>query len=157
MEELSLNVLQQTHQELRAVVARHQLALLAGDLPLARERFLEVMDALETHAVEEDNVLVPPYKDRCKPSSGGDWRNFTGEHEKVRLFLARIWQKVEDLPKSADVKLATIALFDDESRFKELLEHHFKREEIFLFPELDRALTDDEKRAALGKLTLHFA
>jgi hemerythrin-like domain-containing protein len=157
MDTATFSNLSETHLELREVMHRHQAALLAGDLPLALQRFLDLADDLDLHIQEEDERLVPLYRDRVQPSLGGDWRNFTGEHEKVRLFLNRIRQKMETLPNAPDRARAVISLLDEEARFKDLLEHHYKREEMFLFPELDRVASEDEKHALLaGNLTLHY-
>ena len=157
MDEISISALSQAHQSLRELMVRHQLAYLSGDLGQARERFLDLVDALEHHAQEEDGRLLPLYRERARPSPGGDWRNFTGEHEKIRLSLAAIGRMIGDLSKSEEPRRAVLAVLDLEARLKDLLEHHFKREETFLFPELDRLMDDDEKRKLLsGTLTLKF-
>jgi len=133
-----------THRLQEEAFARHQEALLAGDLGAARRWLDRVAEHLRAHAALEERHLQPIYE-RGDAPRGGDPALFPGEHCKVERFLARLDAGLAAVAGPRD----RIALFDVETHFKGLLEHHFGREEDLYFPQIQRLATEAERRAAL--------
>ena len=134
------------HERLNELFLSHQEALLAADMPLAAARLAEYEQQLRAHMNDEEALLLPVYE-RAGRIQGGAVEFFTGEHRKMLEMLARIREqltRIEGEPTPRD----RIRLFDEESRYKLLVEHHDQREQNILYPTLDR-ITDDAERLAL--------
>ena len=134
------------HESLNELFLSHQEALLAADMPVAIARLTEYEQRLRAHMNDEESLLLPIYE-RAGRIPGGAVEFFTGEHRKMLEMLARIREqlaRIEAEPTPRD----RIRIFDEESKYKMLNEHHDQREQNILYPTLDR-VTNDTERADL--------
>lgn len=134
------------HERLDERFLSHQEALLAADVRLAATRLDEYERTLRTHMEDEEALLLPVYE-RAGRIPGGAVEFFTSEHRKMLEMLARIKARLAQFD-AAPAPREIIRLFDDESRYKRLVEHHDQREQNILYPALDR-VTEDAERLAL--------
>jgi hypothetical protein len=76
-----------------------------------------------------------------------NWPNkhVAGEHEEIREWLAALNQKVEQNDADCDY---------EEKMLVEELGGHKAREEYALYPELDRLLTDQEKKGVFEAMAI---
>lgn len=141
------------HVELNEIFARHQEALLHWEVDEARLWLERAQRAYLEHMKEEEEVVLPVFRDRCGKIEGGAPEIFTGEHEKMRRFL-REFEHTLDAMRGIGSNLARpiIALLDREATFKNLVDHHLLREQNILYPSLDRVTTIEERRAMLGRM-----
>jgi len=143
--------LAEVHEELALLFFEHQKALLDRDQNRAALFLREYEKEIQHHTGLEEEWLLPIYEERVKAKPGGDAVNFVGEHSKILMYLQRLKDKLIKM-RNKDSVSDLINLLDDESRFKELIRHHDEREERFLFPELDKVTSQEEKTRLLLKL-----
>ena len=152
----SLSDLQGIHQELEALFYLHQVALLKSDYSSAKALLKEYEENLLMHMKEEEDILLPLYRDRAEPVRGGDAETFTGEHKKIVEWLNRLRLRLFRVtPVSPDLR-AVIALWDDEASFKKCVEHHALREDRIFYPEIERLVTEEEKKHLLRLMTFNL-
>ena len=139
------------HEHLNEMLLLHQEALLALEVELAVAR-LEVFEReLCAHIRVEEELLLPVYA-RAGRIQGGAIEFYTGEHKKILEFLARFKARLEELKEGkTDLKRGVIELFDEQARFKQLLQHHDMREQNILYPTLDTVTGDEERRELLNR------
>ena len=152
-ETLSLLELENIHEGLNWLFYRHQVAVLNQDREEAMKLLNDYEKLIQVHMREEEDYLIPIYEKRCGPIRGGAPVIFTGEHQRVREFLALFYKLVTCWVAADGHGQETLDLLDQEHRFKELMEHHDMREQRILLPELDKATTDAEKGDLLGRFT----
>jgi hemerythrin-like domain-containing protein len=140
------------HGELSDLFYRHQKALLQGDYQKARRLMGLYEESAGTHMKEEEEILLPLYRQRATPIQGGDPEFFIQEHQKIVEFLSRLKFRLSRLAPSLDFK-DMIALLDDEAHFKKFVEHHVLREDTILYPEVERVVTEKEKGALMRLMT----
>lgn len=149
----SLLNLNKIHHEIDRLFERHQLAVLARRFPEARSFFDSYERALLAHMKEEDEILLPLYRERARPERGGAPENFTGEHQKLLEWIGRLRLRMARIQPGASGRKAVLALLDDEAHFKKFMEHHSMRENLILYPELERVTSEREKAALCRLLT----
>ena len=139
------------HEHLNEMLLLHQEALLALDVGLALTK-LEVFEReLYDHIRVEEELLLPVYA-RAGRIPGGALEFYTGEHKKLLEFLARFKARLEELREGVrDLKRGIIELFDEQARFKQLMQHHDMREQNILYPALDKVTGDEERRELLNR------
>lgn len=152
-ETLSLMELEKIHEGLNWLFYRHQLAVLNQDREEALRLLNEYEKLIQVHMREEEELLIPLYQNRCGTIRGGAPVIFTGEHQKIREFLALFYRLATCWMSADGHGQETLDLLDQEYRFKELMEHHDMREQRILLPELDKVTTEGEKRALLDRFT----
>lgn len=123
-------------------------ALLIGiqfaSLGERRRRFKEFDRHLERHIRWEEDVLFPAACEKHPALKSGPVAVMLAEHREIRTskaaaFLALRWG---DMPAVAAA----------ERRMLQVLSHHNAKEEQFLYPFCDRALSREEVDAILGRL-----
>jgi hemerythrin-like domain-containing protein len=144
------------HEELNDLFYRHQKALLQGDYRQARRLMDLYEESSLAHMKEEEEILLPLYRQRATPIQGGDPEFFIQEHQKILEFLDRIKFRLARLAPSLDFK-DMIALLDDEAHYKKFVEHHALREDRILYPEVERVITEKEKDALIRLMTCSLA
>ena len=144
--------LSKTHDDLVLLFFEHQKALLDRDILRASVLLNRYEKEIQHHTGLEEEWLIPLYEERIKARPGGDASNFVGEHSKILMYLQRLKDKLVKIKNLKEMTHELINLLDDEARFKDLILHHDEREERFLFPELDRVTTIDEKNRLLLKM-----
>jgi len=148
-----LLALNRIHRQLEEIFFRHQAAVLNGDGAQARSLLGDYETGLSIHMREEDEILMPLYRERATPIRGGDAEIFTGEHGKIfeRLDVLRLRLSRITLTHSPAGDI--LALLDDEAYFKKFMEHHTLRENRIFYPELERVTTPQEKAGLIRLLT----
>jgi hypothetical protein len=127
----------EVHRELEEVFALHGECLLVGELPLGRELLLAYQELLLLHMQHEENLLLPLYAET------GEAPRFplvlyTGQHQKLRGMLETIIARLGELSgDSRSIRRGVLAIFDQETTFKHLNEHHDGAERGGLFARLD--------------------
>ena len=129
------------------------MALLKGDFSRSRVMLKSFEKALLQHMKEEDEILLPLYRQRADQIQGGDAEIFSGEHVKITEWINRINLRASRLSRSDTNWKEIISLFDDEAQFKKYMEHHSIREDRVLLPEVDRVVEGREKEQVMRLLT----
>ena len=150
----SFSDLLRLHRDLDDFFLEHHRALLRLNL----ERASEVLDRYErdllAHIGDEENFMMPLYRQRANAPTGGAPEIFEGEHEKLRQFLMLFRAELEKLKWVDDLERGILFLIDSQHLFKRLLVHHDTREKKFLYPLLDEVTTEVERQSILEKLEL---
>jgi hemerythrin-like domain-containing protein len=145
--------LNQIHRQLEELFYQHQIAVLKGDFIEASVLLRKFEKHLYHHMGEENEILMPLYRERAAIVRGGDPDTLLGEHKKISEWLNRIKLRLQRLPPVIPDPKAVLALLDDETYFKKYTEHHTLREDHVFYPELDRLLSDKEKQGLIRLLT----
>jgi len=148
----SLADLNHIHRQLDELFQQHQLAVLHEDFPLAVKLLAQFEKGLFWHMREEEEILMPLYREGAANILGGDPDIFLGEHKKISEWINRLKVRLQRLSTSPDSK-AVLALLDDEAPFKKYMEHHALREDRVFYPELDRVVGEKNKPPLLRLLT----
>jgi hemerythrin HHE cation binding domain-containing protein len=154
MKTVSFSDLLSVHQQLDDLFLEHQRALMRLDL----SRAASLLDTYETellaHIRDEEDVMIPLYRERAAPPIGAAAEIFLGEHEKLRQFLALFKIEIEKIKKSDDIERGALFLIDSQHLFKRLLVHHDTRERKMLYPLLDEVTTERERQQLFARLKL---
>ena len=149
----SLLELNEIHREIEEIFYRHQAALLKADYTAAKNLLKEFEEVVLNHMNEEEDILLPLYRERAGNIQGGDADIFVLEHKKIVEWLGRLNLRLSRLnPPNVDTK-NLIALLDDEAHFKKFIEHHTLRENRIFYPEIERIVNEKEKGHLLRLLT----
>ncbi len=151
--QISFLTLLELHEQLDEMFFRHQEALLLGELDRAVQELKKHEAKLLAHIQNEEDLLLPIYEARTDKIPGGPLELFTGEHKKLKMFLAEFHETLAQMDKrsSSKVRRSIVALLDRQFMYKHLSEHHDLRERNVLYPWLDRITSNDERRALLAK------
>jgi len=147
---LELNLV---HHQLEEMFHQHQVALLKNSYSESESLLWKFEAALFHHMREEDDILLPLYRQRAAAVRGGDPEIFTGEHKKITEWLGRLKLRLNRLSVSHSDLKDVVALLDDEAYFKKYMEHHTLRENRIFYPEIERVITEKEKTHILRLLT----
>ena len=139
------------HQWLDELFLAHQTALLSLNLAEARQWLNLYETNLLLHIKDEDERLIPLYGARASEIPGGAVEFFSGEHKKIRRFLAEFDEMLQQLRnrKKLQLKHGVIQLLDREGMYKGLLAHHHAREHNVLYPWLDWLTSEAERQQLL--------
>lgn len=151
-----LSELLDIHQDLEKIFFRHQQKLLHFEFDAALEILDEYKRALLKHIEDENTHLLPIYIERGDIQKGGAAQMFFDEHEKLINHVAFFKKEIEKLKTEENLDKKLIWLFEREGFFKKLHDHHDIRETNFLYPELDRITSDEEKLELLSKVSRKF-
>jgi len=150
----SFNDLLVLHKRLDELFYEHQRALLKLDLDRA-SKMLETYEAeLLAHIRDEEDLMMPLYRDRVKAPLGGAAEIFLGEHDKLRQFLGLFKEELVKLKTVEDLERGVLFLIDSQHLFKRLLVHHDSRERKLLYPLLDEVTTEEERDVLFASLNL---
>ena len=126
---------------------------MKSDFASAKTLLEDYEDIVLNHMKEEEEILLPLYRERAGQIRGGDWEIFALEHKKIMEWLNRLKLRLSRLnPPKIDTK-DLLALLDDEAHFKLYTGHHSLREDRIFYPEMDRVLDEKEKDDLLRLLT----
>lgn len=147
-------VMMERHAHLDALFLEHQTALLDRDMTSARGALETYAQALDAHMSEEEAHVLPLYRARVPEQPGAQTQMFLDEHARIRLLVGDLVKKVDALAAAADRPDAktVLALLDQETQFKNYMDHHDRRERSFLYLGLDAVTTPEEREALLALL-----
>ena len=151
-----LSELLDIHQDLERIFFRHQQKLLHFEFDAALEILDEYERALLKHISDENTHLLPIYIERGDIKRGGAAQMFFDEHEKMIDHIAFFKEETAKLKSEETVDEKLVWLIEREAFYKKLHDHHDIRETNFLYPELDRITSDEEKLELLNKVTCKF-
>lgn len=140
----SLFGMMEAHHELDGLFREYQLALVGKDTARSLSFLARFRWELLQHMEEEERCVLPLFEQRCGELPGGRREIFELEHAKIRTNLDRLMDKgLEVLPATGTPTSGQVLdLIDRAWPFKQLLQHHERREASILYPALDRSLDD---------------
>ncbi len=140
------------HQQLDELFLEHQRALLRLDLLAAGAALEAYTIELFAHMRDEEDVMIPLYRERAEAPVGGAAEIFLTEHDKMRQYLLLFTEELAKLAAADDLERGVIFLLDSQHIFKRLLVHHDTRERKMLYPLLDQVTTEQERESVFAKL-----
>lgn len=111
------------------------------DFGRAKDILTQFTLGLRHHLRWEETILFPLFEEKTQQT--GLTNTLRGEHEEIREWLAALGNKVEQNDAACEY---------EEKMLVEELGGHNAREEYALYPELDRLLTDEEKKAVFEQM-----
>ena len=150
----SFSNLLQLHRGLDDLFLEHQRALLRLDLQRASVVLDQYERDLLAHIRDEENLMMPLYRQRATAPTGGAPEIFAGEHDKLRQFLDLFRAELHKLNGIEDLERGVLFLIDSQHLFKRLLVHHDTREQKMLYPLLDEVTTEAERESIFAQLEL---
>ncbi|MGZ8842176.1 MAG: hemerythrin domain-containing protein [Pyrinomonadaceae bacterium] len=150
----SFNDLLELHSRLDDLFLEHQRALLRLELDRAAAALDEYATELLAHIRDEEESMIPLYRDRVNAPVGGAAELFLGEHEKLKRFLVLFAEEIEKIRNMDDVERGVLFLIDSQHLFKRLLAHHDTRERKMLYPLLDEVTTLEEREKLFAQFEL---
>jgi hemerythrin-like domain-containing protein len=142
------------HNRLDELFYEHQRALLKLDLAQASRMLQTYETELLAHIHDEEDLMMPLYRDRVKAPLGGAAEIFLGEHDKLRQFLGLFKEELVKFETVEDLERGVLFLIDSQHLFKRLLVHHDSRERKILYPLLNDATTEQEREVLFASLNL---
>jgi hemerythrin-like domain-containing protein len=144
----------EVHTRLDDLFLEHQRALLRLDLVAAFAALEAYELELSAHMMDEEQLMLPLYRERVEAPIGGAAEIFFGEHNKLRQYVELFNEALAKLKKTDDLEKGVIWLLDSQNTFKRLHVHHDTREKKMLYPLLDKVTTDEERRRVLATMQL---
>lgn len=136
------------HDDLAQAFFSHQTALLDRDFARAASHLARYREQLFAHAQDEEQFVLPRYRELGGDDGDAPVRLFLGEHDKLRMFVDEFTARIASLcAQPDDAKL--LELLDREATFKNLVLHHDLRERNMLYPFLAARLGADAQRSIL--------
>lgn len=126
------------HDRLDALIAD---ATSASDPATVADSFAEFASGVVAHIAWEEDILFPIFEERTGTSDGGPTAVMRMEHERIRQLLDA------GREHAGRDEFAQIT-----SELTGLLAMHNRKEELILYPWMDREFTDDETTAALRRM-----
>ncbi len=150
--ELSV-LISQCHQTLVEIFLRHQEAVLWARFDDAIALFGSFKELHQVHMDFEDQVLLPKLETLDNP---GRWPGslYRSEHAKIQQLMDKVENNLRPLRtarlQDQASRRAIIAILDQEKTFKGVCEHHQEREEMALFPALDKQTDSDWRTGVIA-------
>ena len=133
------------HRQLDELFLEHQRSLLRLDLAAASAALEAYTIELFAHMRDEEDVMIPLYRERAEAPVGGAAEIFLGEHDKMRQYLVLFKEELARLADADDLERGVLFLLDSQHIYKRLLVHHDTRERNMLYPLLDQVTTERER------------
>lgn len=152
--DISFNDLLEIHTTLDELFLEHQRALLRLDLTAASAALEAYELELLLHIQDEEQLMLPLYRERVEAPVGGTAEIFFGEHDKIRQYVALFVEAIRKLERSDDLEKDVLWLLDSQTTFKRLHVHHDTREKKMLYPLLDAVTTEEERRDLFASMKL---
>ncbi len=140
------------HGQLDELFLEHQRALLRLDLATAGAALEAYTIELFSHMRDEEDVMIPLYRERAEAPVGGAADIFLGEHDKLRQYIFLFKEELAKLAQAEDLERGVLFLLDSQHLFKRLLVHHDGRERKMLYPLLDQVTTEAERESLFALL-----
>ena len=160
MPTMLVSLIQQQHEDLRELFARHQEALLQADFELAQRWLGHFADCQKSHMQIEERYLFPIFA-KIERQSKWDVSLYEKEHSKIdKLIQDTIndvnWLSEQELSES-DLRRNIIALLDKQKTLKGLNEHHEDREETAMLKELEQQLEEHALKVLASDIKFTWA
>lgn len=114
----------------------------AGNFVEAAEFWTRFASALKRHLIWEETILFPLFEQKTGQSGLTD--TLRAEHEEIREWLAALDEKVRQKDAESDHEM---------DRLVNELGGHNAREEYALYPQLDKLLSEAERRTAFEAMS----
>jgi hemerythrin-like domain-containing protein len=147
----SLGILLDEHEHLGRLFDSHQRALLAKDIDNATLLLSKFQDDLLRHIRFEETSVLPKYVQEAGETEGGTLAIFQAEHRKLQEMIDSLRRATLHLFSARDLDAQIIAIFEKETLFKGLFQHHAHREQNILIPRLETRTTAAERKDLLEK------
>lgn len=134
----------------------HQTALLDRDFGRAASELALYRERLFAHAQDEEQLVLPRYRELGGDDGDAPTRLFYGEHDKMRAFVDDFVARVAELQARPD-DARLLELLDREATFKNLVLHHDLRERNVLYPFLAARIDRVEQAKLLTARSWHGA
>lgn len=152
MKTFSFSDLLALHRQLDELFLEHQRALMRLDLDRAESLLIEYEAELLAHIRDEEELMIPLYRQRAAAPIGAAAEIFLSEHEKLRQFMVLFKDEIKNIRKMDDIERGALFLIDSQHLFKRLLVHHDTREKKMLYPLLDEVTTTAERQTLFAQL-----
>ncbi|OGQ47763.1 MAG: hypothetical protein A3H42_05390 [Deltaproteobacteria bacterium RIFCSPLOWO2_02_FULL_46_8] len=113
------------------------------DFPKAKEFFREFKFGLQRHIVWEEEILFPLFEEKTGMRDCGPTAVMRMEHRQIKAALEAIHEKVKAKNPDSDT---------DEEQLISILSQHNQKEENILYPGIDHALQNDERKQVFQKM-----
>ena len=149
MVEPTFNSLMGCHSLFLDLMAAHQERLREGDLLGARTTFREFRNVLMLHVEDEEKYVLPIFGARMSAASEADEEVFHHEHGRLARLLEDMGRRVSALEAGDDLASDVAVVLQLEESFRRLFIVHAEREELQLYPHMDRITTPEERKRLL--------
>jgi regulator of cell morphogenesis and NO signaling len=126
------------HDRLDALFAEFR-RLKRVDYPKAKENFKQFKFGLQRHIIWEEQILFPAFESQTGMRDTGPTAVMRAEHRQIGERLEAIHEKVRRQDPNSD---------REEEALLQVLSQHNQKEEMVLYPTLDRMLSEGEVTAA---------
>jgi len=114
-----------------------------SDFPRAKESFVSFKFGLQRHIVWEEEILFPLFERKTGMTQGGPTSVMREEHRLIKHYLEAIHEKVKALDPQSD---------QEEQRLLHALTVHNQKEELILYPAIDRTITQEEAQSVFEQM-----
>ncbi|MBI4411201.1 MAG: hemerythrin domain-containing protein [Deltaproteobacteria bacterium] len=118
-------------------------ALKATDFPKAKQAFVDFKVGLQRHIVWEEEILFPVFEQKTGVRDAGPTAVMRLEHREIGAVLEAVHQKVKEKNPESDA---------EEIRLISILSEHNRKEEVILYPAIDRFLNPAELEEIFKKM-----
>lgn len=108
------------------------------DYPRAKENFVGFKHGLQRHIVWEEDILFPLFEKKTGMTSGGPTQVMRMEHREIAGHLEALHAKVKAADPNSD---------EEEKALLSVLSMHNQKEELILYPAIDKLVTEEDKEA----------
>lgn len=147
------NYIKNVHAHLYESFWIHQEDVFRCDIPEALASLERYHHLIASHQQDEDHLFIPIFKNHFQTKE--DLHTLTlldGEHQKIDPMILRFKEYLIRLQNNLPVNTRDIILlFEHESHFKHLFEHHDERELSSFYPKLKLILTNEEQQALIDQ------
>jgi iron-sulfur cluster repair protein YtfE (RIC family) len=126
------------HDRLDGLFAEFQ-RLKRVDYPKAKENFKQFKNGLQRHIIWEEQILFPAFESRTGMRDTGPTAVMRAEHRQIGARLEALHDKVRRADPDSD---------REEEALVEILSQHNLKEEMVLYPTMDRMMSEREVTAA---------
>ncbi|HET6266640.1 MAG TPA: hemerythrin domain-containing protein [Acidobacteriota bacterium] len=111
--------------------------------PRAREAFIAFKFGLQRHIVWEEQILFPVFESKTGMVNSGPTHVMRFEHRQIGECLEALHTKVKNSDPASDAEEAKLLTF---------LASHNQKEEMVLYPTIDRMISEQEKEEVYAKM-----
>jgi regulator of cell morphogenesis and NO signaling len=113
------------------------------DYARAKECFVQFKFGLQRHIIWEEEVLFPLFENKSGMHDYGPTAVMRSEHQQIGKCLEDIHKKVQKSNPESD---------QEEDALIEVLKLHNQKEELILYPAIDRMITREESKLAFVQM-----